>query len=88
MDPERWKRVDNLLQAALERPPAERAEFVRQACAGDEALEREVRSLMASGQETRSFMESPAIDGAARGIAQSDWAGSSCVSFAGPVRNP
>ncbi len=75
MDSERWKRIDELLQAALERPPAERGEFVRQACAGDEALEREVRSLMASGEEAGSFMESPAIEVAARGIAQPDWAG-------------
>jgi len=50
MESERWKRVDDLLQAALERPPAERADFLRQACAGDAALEREVRSLLASEQ--------------------------------------
>ena len=31
MDSERWKQVDSLLQAALERSPAERAEFLRQA---------------------------------------------------------
>src|ERR1035438_10842530 len=50
MDSERWKRVDNLLQAALERAPGERDAFLRQACAGDEAIEREVRSLLASQQ--------------------------------------
>ena len=61
MDSDRWKQVDNLLQAALERPPAGRAEFLRQACAGDESLEREVRSLLASQQEAGSFLESPAI---------------------------
>ena len=48
MDSERWKQVDSLLQAALERPPPKSATFLRQACAGDEALEREVRSLLAS----------------------------------------
>ena len=47
MDSERWKQVDSLLQSALERPPDEREAFLRQACAGDEALEREVRSLLA-----------------------------------------
>ena len=65
MDSDRWKQVDNLLQAALDRPPAGRAEFLRQACAGDEALEREVRSLLASQQEAGSFLESPAIEVAA-----------------------
>jgi dienelactone hydrolase/tRNA A-37 threonylcarbamoyl transferase component Bud32 len=75
MHPERWKRIDDLLQAALERPSAERAEFLRQACAGDEALEREVLSLVASAQQAGSFMESPAINVAAREIANSGLAG-------------
>src|SRR6202050_1092006 len=70
MDSERWKRVDHLLQAALERPVSEREEFLRQACAGDEALEREVRSLLASQQQAGSFLESPALEVAARAIAQ------------------
>src|SRR5256712_12782676 len=69
MDSERWKRVDDLLQAALEHPPGDRAGFLRQACEGDAALEREVRSLPASQQEAGSFLESPAIEVAARAIA-------------------
>jgi serine/threonine protein kinase/tetratricopeptide (TPR) repeat protein len=69
MDSERWKQVDGLLQAALERPPGERAEFLRDACVGDESLEREVRSLLASQQEAGSFLESPAMEVAARAIA-------------------
>src|SRR2546428_13964336 len=66
---QRWKQVDNRLQGVLERPPAERDAFLREACAGDEALEREVRSLLASQQEAGSFLESPAIEVAARAIA-------------------
>jgi serine/threonine protein kinase len=69
MDSEQWKRVDSLLQSALERPYGEREEFLRRACAGDEALEREVRSLLTSQQEAGSFLESPAMDMAARGLA-------------------
>jgi len=65
MDSERWKQVDGLLQAVLERPPEQRAEFLRDASAGDEALEREVRSLLASQQEAGSFLESPAMEVAA-----------------------
>src|SRR5437867_5026304 len=68
MDSEQWTQVDKLLQAALERPPAARAEFVRQACAGDEALEREVRSLLAAQQEAGSFLQSPAMEVAARAL--------------------
>jgi eukaryotic-like serine/threonine-protein kinase len=70
MDPERWKQVDGLLQAALDRQPAQREEFLRQACAGDEALEAEVQSLLASRQDAETFLESPAMEVAARAIAQ------------------
>src|SRR5471030_2005721 len=65
MDTDRWKQIDNLFHSALERPPAGRAEFLRQACAGDEALEREVRSLLTSQQQAGSFLESPAMEVAA-----------------------
>jgi serine/threonine protein kinase/tetratricopeptide (TPR) repeat protein len=46
LDSERWKQVEELAGAALDRPPGEREAFLREACAGDEALEREVRSLL------------------------------------------
>src|SRR5258706_10737201 len=68
MDSERWKQVDGVLQAVLERPPEERDAFLLQACAGDEALDREVRSLMASQQEAGSFLGSLAIEVAARAL--------------------
>ena len=70
MDSERWKQVDDLLQSALDRPPEERDAFLRQACAGDEALEREVRSLLASDEQAGSFLESPAMEVAARAMAR------------------
>jgi len=69
MDAERWKQVDRLLDAALARPPDERDAFLRQTCVDDEALEREVRSLLAAREQAGSFLESPAIDVAARALA-------------------
>ena len=72
MDSEQWKRVANLFHAVLERPPAERAEFLRQACTSDEALEREVRSLLAWRQEGDNFLDSPAMEAAARAMALPD----------------
>ena len=42
MKPERWRQVDQLFQAALERPPEERAAFISVACDGDDSLRREV----------------------------------------------
>src|SRR5580698_9106016 len=68
MDSDRWKQVDSLLQAVLERPPDVRAEFLRQACAGDQDLEREVRSLLASDEQIGSFLDSPAMELAARDL--------------------
>jgi serine/threonine protein kinase/Tol biopolymer transport system component len=70
MDPERWKQVDDLLQSALQLPIDRREDFVRQACDGDRALEREVRSLLISDQEAGSFLRGPAIEVAARAAAQ------------------
>jgi predicted ATPase len=46
MHSDRWKQPASLLQAVLERPPGERDAFLRHACEGDSALEREVRSLL------------------------------------------
>ena len=85
MNSERWKQIDSLLQAALERPPEERHTFLRQACSGDEALEREVRSLLTSHQEAASFLESPAIQVAAQAIAldRSEQTSQPSVSLAG-----
>src|SRR5271165_2704923 len=72
MDSDRWKQVDSVLQAALERPPEERDAFLRQSCAGDEALEREVRSLLTAQQEAQGFLDRPAIEVAARVLAETE----------------
>jgi serine/threonine protein kinase len=70
MDSDRWKQVDNLLHAALEHPTAERDEFLRQECAGDRELEREVRSLLASDEQAGSFLDRPAIEVAAHDLSE------------------
>jgi tetratricopeptide (TPR) repeat protein/predicted Ser/Thr protein kinase len=70
MDSDRWKQIDGLLQSALERPPGQRDAFLHDACAGDQALEREVRSLLTAQQQAGSFLDLPAIDAAAQAMAQ------------------
>lgn len=70
MDSDRWKKIDSLLQAVLEHTPEERDAFLRNACGADEDLEREVRSLLTAQQQAGSFLESPAIEAAARSLAQ------------------
>ena len=69
MDAERWKQIDRLMDAAQARPPDERDAFLRQSCMDDEGLEREIRALLAAREQAGSFLESPAIDVAARAIA-------------------
>src|SRR5207248_1242001 len=66
MESERWKQLDKLLHAVLERPSEERDAFLRQACVNDEPLEREARSLLTLEEKAEDFLEMPAIEVAAR----------------------
>jgi serine/threonine protein kinase len=70
MKPERWQQIDRLLDLALEREEGERAEFLSQACADDEALRSEVESLLAAYEQSKGFIETPALDVAARLMSQ------------------
>jgi predicted ATPase/serine/threonine protein kinase len=72
MDAERWKQVDSLLQSALLVSSDQREEFLRRQCAGDAALEKEVRSLLTSHRNAHDFLEGPAIRVAAKALAQAD----------------
>ncbi len=62
MDSDQWKQLDNLLHAALQRTPEERVAFLREACPGDERLQREARSLLALEEKAGDFLEKPAIE--------------------------
>jgi serine/threonine protein kinase/TolB-like protein/Tfp pilus assembly protein PilF len=68
MTPERWKQIDDLAQAALERGGDQRAAFLDEACAGDEALRREVESQIDYQQQASRFLEEPAFKHAADSI--------------------
>src|ERR1051325_11184774 len=50
MTPERWREVERVYQSAVDREPRLRAAFLAEACGGDEALRREVDSLLALNQ--------------------------------------
>jgi tetratricopeptide (TPR) repeat protein len=63
--------IPELFDRALDRPPAEREAFLRQACAGDERLFRAVLSLVESHREDDRFLETPAIREAAAILATS-----------------
>ncbi|MDX6290572.1 MAG: eukaryotic-like serine/threonine-protein kinase [Blastocatellia bacterium] len=66
MTPERWHQVEEVLQAALDRAPQERAAFLNEVCAGDEELQTEASSLISAHDAAVDFIEQPAMTQDAR----------------------
>ena len=62
MTPERWAIVERLCDAALSRDGDDRSTFIVEACAGDEALRKEVESLLAQESRAAHFLSSPAFE--------------------------
>lgn len=73
MTAERWQQIDQLLDAALELPSAERAAYLDQACSNDSELRRKVESLLRSEEEAKSFIEAPAAAFAAEMLIEKDY---------------
>src|SRR5262245_53999084 len=69
IEPQHWERIEWLYHAALDRDANERAAFLAEICAGDESLRGEVESLLHCDARAEQFMESPAIEIAARALA-------------------
>ncbi len=61
MNAERWEQIKDIFDAALQRPAAERQNFVSTACGGDSELEAEICNLLAGDERAGSFLEVPAI---------------------------
>ncbi len=70
MDPERWKQIEHIYHRALEREQSQRSAFLQEVCGGDSALRQEVESLLAHEQEAEDFIEAPALEVAAKGLAK------------------
>jgi len=66
---DRWSLIERLFQGAVDRPPSERAEFLKKACAGDEALRLEVESLLVNDNNATTAIDS-LVAGDLRVIAQ------------------
>ena len=70
--PEYWQRVEEIFHQALNLPAGDRAAFVRQLCAGDAAMEREIQGTLAgyeaqariSARSARQGIENPRMEGA------------------------
>ena len=66
MEPERWRRIEKLYQSAMNFPVDRRAAYLRDACGNDQGLREEVESLLANQHSAERFMETPALDVAAK----------------------
>jgi eukaryotic-like serine/threonine-protein kinase len=65
MTPERWQQVKEIFNSAITYRPEDRSLFISQACSGDEELRSEVESLIASHEQSGSFIDQPAFEAAA-----------------------
>src|SRR6478735_9015351 len=72
MTPERWQKVEAVLQEALDRAPQERVSFLDEACVGDEAMLSEATTLVNAYLEAGDFIEQPAMAQDARILVGSD----------------
>lgn len=61
MTPTRWQRIEKIIDSALERPDAERTQFVKQQAEGDIALEIEVLALLDQHENADGVLDQPAV---------------------------
>jgi len=65
MTPERFEEVDRLYRAAVELDPAQRTQYLAEACAGDEILRAEVAALLSYDLRPGELLDRPALELAA-----------------------
>src|SRR6516164_3069508 len=84
MTGDRWQRIEELYHSAREREGSQRAAFLKEACAGDDALRREVESLLAEEKGLGAFLEAPGLAEAAKLLVQDrgrSWVGRQIGSY-------
>lgn len=84
MNPEQWRQIQELFEAALERPADERAAFLARACLGDEEMRRRVEAMLAADAQDDLLMDRPAY-GAASALATSMPGTDDSQSFSGEM---
>jgi serine/threonine protein kinase/tetratricopeptide (TPR) repeat protein len=68
MSPERWQRIEEIFQIALDMSPRERRNYVDDACKSDTGLKDEVVNLLSQFEEASSFIEQPLYDQSHAGV--------------------
>jgi len=61
MQPERWQRIENIFQSAVDCAPGQRSDFLNSACGDDAELRHEVESLLALNEDS-GFTDSSALE--------------------------
>ncbi len=69
VEPERWRRVEDLYHRALELDAGGRAAFLEDSCGDDAVLRAEVQSLLAREKQAEHFMEAPALEAMGKQVA-------------------
>jgi serine/threonine-protein kinase len=82
MSLDRWQRVKEIYNSALDLEPGRREAYLAKACGGDESMRQEVEALLANLPEAERFMKDPAMEVAARGLAR-DRAGEPSPDYVG-----
>lgn len=62
IDPQRWKQIDDLLDAAIDLEPEKRSSYLDQACGSDQNLRKKVEELLKSDQHAEDFISLPVLD--------------------------
>ena len=58
-DESRFRRLEDIWDAAMKRPPADRAAFLREACGDDDAIRLELEATLVNVSRAEMFLEQP-----------------------------
>src|SRR6516164_4585678 len=81
---DRRQRIEELYHYAREREGSQRAAFLKEVCAGDDALRREVESLLAQEKGLEGFLNDSALAEAAKLLVEDrgrSWVGRKIGSY-------
>lgn len=71
MKPDRWRKIDELFEAALECEPKDRAAFLDEVCGTDRELRREVEKMLSFDERAQDFIKTDVFEVAAKLITKS-----------------
>ena len=62
MSPVRWQKINEVFEAALERPGDERSVFITRACADDAELQQRVQAMLDADKKTELLLDRSPLD--------------------------